>query len=632
MYSLYDALRIIKAVAAENPHPPLAARVPGRRPVGRLTRGGIVASALTPTATRSTGTRPIAMGEGHGRSKRAPLDVGGGFPQAIPPPVSVRRARGTGGGERRTQHGSTGFRIRWRDLNERERKRRLVTSSYGRGRGQHPASILGDQLSRRGALTRAGAGWPRSASRAAVAWRARFWLRRPVRPPTSRPTRGDGRGDAGAGGAGGRAATGHCRDDAGAERGAGDGGRGRLRRRAAVLRRVRRARDRRRGGGRRRHRVPAGLGLQTAGGDGGLGGRRRRHAWPGTSRMADVAPGFALHDAWPTQNVSLADLFSHRSGLPDHAGDVLEDLGFDRDEVMHRLRYLEPEYSFREGYAYTNFGLTAAAVAVAATAGMTWEDLVAERLYAPLGMDPHQLALCRLHGRDQPRRPPRQGRGSDWIVTPMQREPDAQSPAGGVSSTARELAQWVRLQLGQGALRWPAADPRRGAGADAAAAVVSHVPQDPARQRAGFYGLGHECQLHRLRRRAVEPLRRLRPGRGDGGLPAAGVGIRGAGADERRAGRRRRSRVPERAGFGHGRRGHRATGWTWSARCSRRWPPPNLQHGHRLGCRRRRTPCRPRRMRPTSATTAMTFMGTSRSRRARMGSGCASGRGRCDSR
>jgi len=107
-------------------------------------------------------------------------------------------------------------------------------------------------------------------------------------------------------------------------------------------------------------------------------------AWQ--SRMADLAPGFALHDAWPTQNVSLADLFAHRSGLLDHAGDLLEDLGFDREEVLHRLRYLEPAYSFREGYEYTNFGLTAAAVAVAQVVGMSWEELSAERLYDPLGM------------------------------------------------------------------------------------------------------------------------------------------------------------------------------------------------------------------------------------------------------
>jgi CubicO group peptidase (beta-lactamase class C family) len=30
------------------------------------------------------------------------------------------------------------------------------------------------------------------------------------------------------------------------------------------------------------------------------------------------------------------------------------------------------------------------------------------------------------------------------------RDPDAQSPAGGVSSTVRDLAQWLRLQLGNG--------------------------------------------------------------------------------------------------------------------------------------------------------------------------------------
>ena len=97
--------------------------------------------------------------------------------------------------------------------------------------------------------------------------------------------------------------------------------------------------------------------------------------------MADLNTGFALHEAWPTQEVSLADLFSHRSGLRDHGGDVLEDLGFDQATILHRLRYLEPEYSFREGYAYTNFGLTAAAVAAAKAAGATWEDLSDERLY-----------------------------------------------------------------------------------------------------------------------------------------------------------------------------------------------------------------------------------------------------------
>jgi CubicO group peptidase (beta-lactamase class C family) len=210
-------------------------------------------------------------------------------------------------------------------------------------------------------------------------------------------------------------------------------------------------------------------------------------AWQ--SRMADIAPGFALHDAWPTQNVTLADLFSHRSGLLDHAGDLLEDLGFERDEILHRLRYLEPEYSFRAGYEYTNFGLTAAAVAVAQVVGTTWEDLSAERLYAPLGMT-HTSSRFADYMAEPNRAVPHVKDGDTWVVTPMQREPDAQSPAGGVSSNARELAQWMRLQLGQGSFEGQQLIPSAALAPMHLPQAMSNVPEDPATQRAGFYGLG----------------------------------------------------------------------------------------------------------------------------------------------
>ena len=36
--------------------------------------------------------------------------------------------------------------------------------------------------------------------------------------------------------------------------------------------------------------------------------------------------------------VTVGDMYAHRSGLPDHAGDDLEDLGYDRRDVLERLR------------------------------------------------------------------------------------------------------------------------------------------------------------------------------------------------------------------------------------------------------------------------------------------------------
>jgi CubicO group peptidase (beta-lactamase class C family) len=56
--------------------------------------------------------------------------------------------------------------------------------------------------------------------------------------------------------------------------------------------------------------------------------------------VVEKLPWFALSDPAVTGMLSVGDLFSHRSGLPDHAGDMLEDLGYDRRTVLERLRQL----------------------------------------------------------------------------------------------------------------------------------------------------------------------------------------------------------------------------------------------------------------------------------------------------
>src|SRR5258708_7786931 len=86
-----------------------------------------------------------------------------------------------------------------------------------------------------------------------------------------------------------------------------------------------------------------------------------------TDPVVGHLPLFALADPYVTEHVTLADLFSHRSGLPDHAGDLLEDLGYDQEHVLDRLR-LEPLAPFPAIWNYTNFGLTAAAAAAPAAA------------------------------------------------------------------------------------------------------------------------------------------------------------------------------------------------------------------------------------------------------------------------
>ncbi|MEH0423683.1 serine hydrolase [Streptomyces sp. B21-083] len=202
--------------------------------------------------------------------------------------------------------------------------------------------------------------------------------------------------------------------------------------------------------------------------------------------VVKYSPGFALKDPWVTRHATLADLFSHRTGLPDHAGDILEDLGYDRSYILEHLRY-EPLGPFRSSYAYTNFGLTEAAVAVARAAGTSWEKLSADKLYRPLGMDSTSSSFADYE-KAANKAVTHVKQGGTWQAE-FVRDADAQSPAGGASSTVRDMTKWLRLQLGNGEF-----EGRRVI--DAAALDETHLPHSLSEPphaptgRAGFYGLG----------------------------------------------------------------------------------------------------------------------------------------------
>nr|WP_314629603.1 serine hydrolase [uncultured Noviherbaspirillum sp.] len=159
---------------------------------------------------------------------------------------------------------------------------------------------------------------------------------------------------------------------------------------------------------------------------------------------------FTLNDADATRLLTLRDMFCHRSGLADHAGDLLEDLGYLREEILFRLRYLPIDGRFRTQYAYTNFGLSAAAFAAAKSAGLSWEDLAEAQLFKPAGMRTASYRHADYVAREN--RASLHVEANGRFVARYNRDPDAQSPAGGASASATDLARWLQLHLGDGML------------------------------------------------------------------------------------------------------------------------------------------------------------------------------------
>jgi CubicO group peptidase (beta-lactamase class C family) len=211
------------------------------------------------------------------------------------------------------------------------------------------------------------------------------------------------------------------------------------------------------------------------------------------SRIKDLDPKFELSNPAITDQVTVRDFLSHRSTLPEGSGDTLEALGATRTEILHQLRYVPLKGVFRQTYSYSNFGITEGALAATRALGLTWEEAAEELLYTKLGM-----ASTSSRFSDYENRPDRASlhylEADGQFKNRYVREADPESPAGGVSSSARDLAQWLRLQLAGGSYNGQQI-------VDQAALEETHKPQvckvpeqqtptGPVCPGNAYYGLG----------------------------------------------------------------------------------------------------------------------------------------------
>src|SRR5215813_104513 len=108
-------------------------------------------------------------------------------------------------------------------------------------------------------------------------------------------------------------------------------------------------------------------------------------------------PEFVGYDPYMTRWLTERDLLAMRTGWPAYQGDLLDSFGYDRAEILRRLRYFKPRYSVREVAQYSNPGIFVAGEVAGRAAHQSWNDLVENRLFAPLGMTRSGTVVKGLH-------------------------------------------------------------------------------------------------------------------------------------------------------------------------------------------------------------------------------------------
>ncbi len=164
--------------------------------------------------------------------------------------------------------------------------------------------------------------------------------------------------------------------------------------------------------------------------------------------IVDHVPIFQLSDPYITRDLRVRDLMSHNSGLM--RGDRLwYASGRSREEVLEQVRHQPVTFPLRSTFQYNNTTWIAAGEVIENASGMSWDDFVASRIFRPLGMTRSNTSVEALNRLDNVATPHNPSLDGDVTAIPY-RNIDNAGPAGSINSSALQMAQWIRLQLGRG--------------------------------------------------------------------------------------------------------------------------------------------------------------------------------------
>jgi CubicO group peptidase (beta-lactamase class C family) len=163
-------------------------------------------------------------------------------------------------------------------------------------------------------------------------------------------------------------------------------------------------------------------------------------------------PDFQMYDAYVTHEMTVRDLLTHRSGLGLGAGDLLwwPTTTFTTDEIIHKLRYIQPSTSFRSSYAYDNLLYIVAGKIIAAKSGKTWGETIRERILNPVGMATTTTSLLENAGNPNVANAHSKIDGKIAAVKAMP-VPNAVG-AVGINTNAEDIARWMNVLLAGGSL------------------------------------------------------------------------------------------------------------------------------------------------------------------------------------
>jgi len=166
--------------------------------------------------------------------------------------------------------------------------------------------------------------------------------------------------------------------------------------------------------------------------------------------VINYVPEFRLFDTVATERITPRDLVTHRSGLPRHDFLWYGNTPRTREDMVRRLAYLPNNKDLRGAWQYNNLMFLTAGYMEERLTGKTWEENIRERILLPLGMKRTTLNNTASQQDSDFALGYRQDEDTDAVERMEFRDITTMGPAGSINSSVTEMANWVKLNLGDG--------------------------------------------------------------------------------------------------------------------------------------------------------------------------------------
>lgn len=168
-------------------------------------------------------------------------------------------------------------------------------------------------------------------------------------------------------------------------------------------------------------------------------------------KVIQYLPNFRMYNDYVTNEFTIRDLLTHRSGLGLGAGDLMiwpDGSNFTAQDIIQNLQYLKPVSAFRTKYDYDNLLYIVAGEVVPVVSGKSWCDFVEERLMKPLEMTKSAASFVRLKDTSNVIAPHVPIDGKLKVIKRYQNQ--LFDGAAGIYSSVNDLSKWIIMQMNNG--------------------------------------------------------------------------------------------------------------------------------------------------------------------------------------